>query len=120
MDRLKGKVAIITGAAAGIGAVTADSLAREGARVVVADINGDGAELQAARIRESGGEADGFAVDIADEAAVRLLVERTVDRFGRLDVVHNNAAATHLGGTVDVAVAEADLAVWMQTFHINV
>jgi NAD(P)-dependent dehydrogenase (short-subunit alcohol dehydrogenase family) len=120
MDRLKGKVAIITGAAAGIGAVTADSLAREGARVVVADINGDGAELQAARIRERGGEADGFAVDIADEAAVRLLVERTVDRFGRLDVVHNNAAATQLGGTVDVAVAAADLAVWMQTFHINV
>jgi NAD(P)-dependent dehydrogenase (short-subunit alcohol dehydrogenase family) len=118
--RLTGKVAIVTGAAGGIGAVTAESLAREGARVVVSDIDPAGAERQAAHIRALGAEALGCAADIADEAAVQRLVESTVDRFGRLDVLHNNAAATHLGGTVDVAVADADLAVWMQTLQVNV
>jgi NAD(P)-dependent dehydrogenase (short-subunit alcohol dehydrogenase family) len=120
MGRVKGKVAIVTGAASGIGAATVAALAREGAQVVVADIDADGAERQAQRIREDGAEAIGIAVDIGDEAAVRLVIERTVGEFGRLDVLHNNAAATRLGGTVDVAVQEADLAVWMQTMLVNV
>jgi NAD(P)-dependent dehydrogenase (short-subunit alcohol dehydrogenase family) len=120
MDRLAGKVAIVTGAASGIGAATAEALAREGARIVVADIDVDGAHRQAGRIRNAGGDAIGVAVDIGNESEVRALIEQAVTSFGRLDVVHNNAAATHLGGTLDVPVHEADLKVWSQTMHVNV
>jgi|1186.fasta_scaffold01762_3 NAD(P)-dependent dehydrogenase (short-subunit alcohol dehydrogenase family) len=117
--RLEGKVAIVTGAAAGIGAATAAALAAEGARVVVADLDGDGGLEQASVIRAAGGDAVAVSVDISDEAAVESLVEQTLTTFGRIDVLHNNAAATRLGGTVDGPVREADLAVWNETLLVN-
>jgi NAD(P)-dependent dehydrogenase (short-subunit alcohol dehydrogenase family) len=120
MDRLNGKVAIVTGAASGIGAATAEALAREGARVVVADIDADGANRQAGRIRDTGGDAIGVAVDIGDESNVRELINATLEAFGRLDIVHNNAAATRLGGVLDAGVHEADLDVWLETMRVNV
>ena len=120
MDRLNGKVAIVTGAASGIGAATVEALAREGARVVVADIDADGANRQAGRIRDAGRDAIGVAVDIGDESNVRELINATLAAFGRLDIVHNNAAATRLGGVLDAAVHEADLEVWLQTMRVNV
>ena len=120
MDRLNGKVAIVTGAASGIGAATVETLAREGARVVVADIDGDGANRQAGRIRDTGGDAIGVAVDIGDESSVRELINATLAAFGRLDIVHNNAAATRLGGVLDAGVHEADLEVWLETMRVNV
>jgi len=120
MDRLNGKVAIVTGAASGIGAATVEALAREGARVVVADIDADGANRQAGRIRDAGGDAIGVAVDIGDESSVRELINATLAAFGRLDIVHNNAAATRLGGVLDAGVHEADLEVWLETMRVNV
>jgi NAD(P)-dependent dehydrogenase (short-subunit alcohol dehydrogenase family) len=120
MDRLNGKVAIVTGAASGIGAATVEALAREGASVVVADIDADGARRQAGRIRDTGRDAIGVAVDIGDESNVRELINATLAAFGRLDIVHNNAAATRLGGVLDAAVHEADLDVWLQTMRVNV
>jgi NAD(P)-dependent dehydrogenase (short-subunit alcohol dehydrogenase family) len=120
MGRVQGKVAIVTGAASGIGAATAEALAREGARVVVADIDADGANRQSGRIREAGGEAIGVAVDIASESGVRELIRQTLTAFGRLDILHNNAAATRLGGTMDAPVHEADLGVWAETMRVNV
>ena len=83
--RLDGKVAIVTGAAQGIGRAIADGLAREGARIVVADLHG--AEEAAAAF--DGGV--GLTVDVADEAAVQRLADETVERCGRIDLLVNNA-----------------------------
>jgi NAD(P)-dependent dehydrogenase (short-subunit alcohol dehydrogenase family) len=95
------------------------ALAAEGARVVVADLNGDGAAEQAARVRSGGADAISVAVDISDEAAVESLVEQTLKAFDRIDVLHNNAAATQLGGTVDGPVREAELDVWTTSLLVN-
>jgi NAD(P)-dependent dehydrogenase (short-subunit alcohol dehydrogenase family) len=117
--RLQGKVAVVTGAASGIGAATATALAAEGARVVVADLDADGGTERAALIRAAGGDALAVTVDISDEAAVESLVEQTLKAYGRVDVLHNNAAATRLGGTVDGPVREAELSVWNETLLVN-
>jgi 3-oxoacyl-[acyl-carrier protein] reductase len=91
MGRLDGKVAIVTGAARGIGAATARRLAEEGARVTVADLDAEGAEKTAAQISTGGKEAAGVPVDVADPTQVQNMVDRTLARFGRLDILVNNA-----------------------------
>jgi NAD(P)-dependent dehydrogenase (short-subunit alcohol dehydrogenase family) len=107
-QRFEGKVAIVTGAASGIGAATARRLAAEGARVVVGDLNGDAAELVAKDIGEAA-----FAVrfDAGDVASVQQLVDGTVAHFGRVDILHNNARDTN---AVDV-----DFAHWDLTMAVN-
>jgi NAD(P)-dependent dehydrogenase (short-subunit alcohol dehydrogenase family) len=88
--RLAGKVAIITGAAQGIGAVYAQALANEGARVMIADIlNG---EQTAAGICASGGEAKFQNADVGDEVSVKALIDATAREWGRIDILVNNAA----------------------------
>ena len=91
MSRLKDKVAIVTGGAQGIGEGVAIRLAQEGARVAIADLNGDRAKSAAERINQTGGEAIGLALDVAERAQVRAAIQQTVDAFGRLDVFFNNA-----------------------------
>jgi len=91
MGRLDGKVAIITGAARGIGKATAEVFAREGARVVVADIDAATGEQTAASIRASGGEATFVAVDVTSPESVQAMVQHAMDRYGRVDVLVNNA-----------------------------
>ncbi|WP_433472309.1 SDR family NAD(P)-dependent oxidoreductase [Spirillospora sp. CA-142024] len=120
MSRLDGKTAVITGAASGIGAATARRVAAEGARTVVADLNKDGAVMVAEEINSSGGTAIAVGMDLGDTDSVRAMVETTVDAYGGIDVLHNNAAATHLAATRDLAVAEADPAVWDETMRVNV
>jgi meso-butanediol dehydrogenase/(S,S)-butanediol dehydrogenase/diacetyl reductase len=95
--RLEGKVAIITGAASGIGAATALRFAAEGARVVVNDIHEEGGGRVVAQIRAAGGQAEFHAADVGDADQVTRLVERVADEYGRLDVLHNNAFATRFG-----------------------
>src|SRR5438094_5568034 len=88
MGRLEGKVAIVTGSGSGIGEATARLMAREGASVVVADIDGTEAERVA-------GELDGAVaaeVDVSDESSVIRMIETAVESFGGLDVLHNNAS----------------------------
>ena len=90
--RLKDKVAIVTGAGAGIGRATAHALAREGASVVVDDIDLDGAERTADEVRKLGAKALAIKADVSKVGEVKQMVERAVAEFGRVDILVNNAA----------------------------
>jgi len=90
-NRLASKVAIITGAASGIGAATAERFCREGAAVLVVDRNGDGAAAVAQRLDPSGRRARGVLADVQDEAAARACVRAALEAWGRLDILVNNA-----------------------------
>ena len=91
---LPGKVAIVTGAARGIGFAIAGRLSRAGAQVMVADIAEDGAVAAAERLREGGGKATGVAADVTSPTEVGAMVERTLDAFGAVDILVNNAGIT--------------------------
>ena len=118
--RVAGKVAVVTGGAGGIGSATAHALAREGAGVAVLDIDGAGAERVAAEIVAAGGVALAVGVDLSEEEGVVLAIRRVVDRFGRLDVLHNNAALTDSGFLDrDTPVTDLDLEVWERTLAVN-
>ncbi|HEY1466665.1 MAG TPA: glucose 1-dehydrogenase [Acidimicrobiales bacterium] len=91
MARLEGKVAIVTGGGSGIGRVTAELFATEGALVVVADVHGEQAASTAAAIAAGGGQATAITVDVTHEDQVQAMVERAVDTYGGLHVLVNNA-----------------------------
>jgi len=91
MSRLEGKVAFITGSASGIGKEIAVEFAREGANIVIADINQQGAEATAAEIEKSGNRAIGIAVDVTDEAQVEAAVQSAIKAFGNIDILISNA-----------------------------
>lgn len=99
--RLRGKVALITGAGSGIGAATAVVFAREGARVALADLGPDGLEPVAAQIRSAGGEALVVAGDVTRRADSQRLVDETVKRFGRVDVLVNSAGVAPRNAPAD-------------------
>ncbi|MCP1676487.1 3-oxoacyl-[acyl-carrier protein] reductase [Natronocella acetinitrilica] len=96
--RLNGKVAVVTGGGSGFGEAIARRFAGQGARVVVADINLEGAERVAEAIAESGGEALAVRTDVSQNDDMASLVESTVSRFGTLHVMVNNAGTTHRNG----------------------
>jgi meso-butanediol dehydrogenase/(S,S)-butanediol dehydrogenase/diacetyl reductase len=114
MGRLDGHTCVITGAARGIGRGIAAELAREGAAVVVADINEEGAGAAAEAIRGKGGRALGIGCDVSDRASVRGAIERAVDEFGRLDVMFNNAGISKTQRFLEVT--EAD---WERIMRVN-
>lgn len=98
---LQGKVALVTGAGSGIGRASARAFAREGASVVVSDIDHEGGQATVRLIEKAGGEASFVAADVADHDQVKSLITRTVELYGSLDCAHNNAGIE--GATVPIA-----------------
>ncbi|MCZ4551322.1 SDR family NAD(P)-dependent oxidoreductase [Gordonia rubripertincta] len=118
MDGLADKVIVIAGGATGLGADSAQRLAREGATVVVGDLDGDGAKRTAAAIVDAGGRAVGAQFDISDDDSVKELVAFAVDTYGGMDAVHVNAG--DMGSLrKDTNVVDIDLATWDRTIAVN-
>jgi NAD(P)-dependent dehydrogenase (short-subunit alcohol dehydrogenase family) len=115
--RLEGKVAIITGAAAGMGRLGALRFAGEGARVVVADLGADDVDAVCDEIATAGGEAAPATVDVRDDRAVAMMVSVAVDRWGRLDVLYNNAGVSPGDDDTPERTSEET---WDLTFDVNV
>jgi NAD(P)-dependent dehydrogenase (short-subunit alcohol dehydrogenase family) len=113
--QLEGKVSIVTGAGAGIGRAIAERFAREGSRVVVAEIEEENGRACAGAIAAAGGAAEFVPTDTSNTPSVRAMVSRTLERFGGVDVLVNNAAAFVFGRVEDVT--EAD---WARVFGVNV
>lgn len=114
--RLEGKVAIITGAANGIGRATALLFAAEGARLVLADINEEGLKETLDLVKKEGGQAIGQPTDVSVEAEVKALIDLTVKTYSQIDILCNNAG---IGG--DLAKLETENEeTWKRVFGVNV
>lgn len=105
---LEGKVAVVTGAASGIGESVAEVLAQAGARVVLGDLNSEGAEAVAKRIREAGGQAVSQGVDVGNRAEINSLIARATSEFGGLDVLCNIAGVPYDGLLEDLGDDDFD------------
>jgi NAD(P)-dependent dehydrogenase (short-subunit alcohol dehydrogenase family) len=115
--RLKGQVAIVTGAGAGIGRGIAERFASEGAAVVVAEVNAAGGEATIQTIRTAGGEAMFVPTDVSDEAQVKQMVGKALDRYGRIDVLCNNAAVLFF--EEETRAHELSNETWDRTLSVN-
>ena len=114
MQDLFGRVAIVTGAAQGIGEAIAGMLCRHGAAVAVCDVNAEGASSAAERIAAGGGEAMGVAADVRDGEAVRTMVDAVIARYGKVDILVNNAGVVD-ATPIDHMTAES----WDRVLDIN-
>ena len=117
MGRLDGKVAIVTGGAAGIGAGTAERLGQEGAKVVIADRNIAGAEQVAHGI--SNGQALAVQFDATDEGSIQKLIATAKDHFGRIDILHNNVAMTAEAWSRDTNLLDTTVETLDLSYAIN-
>ena len=114
MTRLAGRVAVVSGAAAGIGRATAELFAEEGARVVLADVAGEAVEGVAAGIRQAGGAAAAEVADVSAEAGVEAVIGRAEREFGPVDVLVNNA-----GVELKKLVEDTSLDEWERILRTN-
>ncbi|ANP84322.1 SDR family NAD(P)-dependent oxidoreductase [Rhizobium leguminosarum] len=115
-DRLKGKVAIISGGATGMGGAASKLFAAEGARVAIIDRNGDAAAETVKQIRDAGGEADCWTADVSDEAAVIAAVAGVEERYGAVTVLFNHAGTIVIKPFLETTVEEWD---WLHAVNVR-
>jgi NAD(P)-dependent dehydrogenase (short-subunit alcohol dehydrogenase family) len=114
VNELEGKVALVTGAASGIGRASALALARAGSRLVVADLDAEGAQRVAKEIEATGGEALACSVDVSEPEPNETMVRAALDRFGCIDVAHLNA-----GIAAPSSIVAGDLEAWDRVIAVN-
>ena len=114
--RLQGRVAVVTGAGSGIGAATAVAMAREGARIVIADIDEAAAKAVVEQIEKAGGQAVAVRADVAKAADNRMIVEKALATWGKLDIFLANAGVPQFPAPIE----EEDEAVFDRIFAVNV
>jgi NAD(P)-dependent dehydrogenase (short-subunit alcohol dehydrogenase family) len=114
--RLENKVALITGAGSGIGRATAELFAKEGAKVVVVDYNAESGQSAVRSINESGGQATFVQTDVSKAVDAERMVRETIETYGRLDIVHNNAGIF----VKPTPAHELTEDVWDRVFDINI
>ncbi|OYD09693.1 SDR family NAD(P)-dependent oxidoreductase [Paludifilum halophilum] len=115
--RLKDKVSVITGAGGGMGRVAAQKFAREGAKVAVFEIGEEAGRKTVEEIKAKGGKAEFFHCNVADEANVKEAVQQTVQTFGKIDVLYNNAG---IMPEDDESVIDTDAEAWDRVLNVNV
>jgi NAD(P)-dependent dehydrogenase (short-subunit alcohol dehydrogenase family) len=114
--RVDGKVALVTGGASGIGRATALTFAREGAQLVIADMNAEGGQQTVHMITENGGEATFVQVDVSQVREVEAMISKAVETYGRLDCAHNNAG---IGSRPRAPLHECTEETWDRVLAIN-
>jgi meso-butanediol dehydrogenase/(S,S)-butanediol dehydrogenase/diacetyl reductase len=112
--RLKDRVALVTGAGSGIGEATAKRLAAEGAALIVTDLNEEGANRVAGEIRNAGGSAEALHANVGNPAEIENMIKFALDKFGQLDILHNNAIRLYTG-----RVGEMSLEHWRKTVDLG-
>ncbi|RUM26155.1 SDR family oxidoreductase [Rhizobium vallis] len=115
-DRLKGKVAIISGGATGMGGAASKLFAAEGARVAIIDRNGQAADETVKAIRDAGGEADCWTADVSDEAAVNAAVAGVEERYGAVTVLFNHAGTIVIKPFLETTLQEWD---WLHAVNVR-
>ncbi|MCC4114737.1 glucose 1-dehydrogenase [Aromatoleum toluclasticum] len=117
---LGNKISVVTGAGGGIGRATAIEMARQGAKVVVSDLEEEGGKETVATIIEQGGDAIFVQCDLRNRESIRQLMERAAVQYGGIDVLHNNAGIHEANLTSQTSVAEMPEEVWDMVFDVNV
>jgi NAD(P)-dependent dehydrogenase (short-subunit alcohol dehydrogenase family) len=115
--RLQDKVTIVTGGASGMGRVAAAMFAKEGARLVLADVSEEAVESAAEDVRKAGGQATAVVADVSKEADAKKMVDHAVSKFGRVDVLYNNAGVMP---AADHSVVDTDVDTWDKVMAVNV